>query len=41
MLPGVDRPALAVTVPTRDGAAVLLDAGANPDCRRNSSLSSA
>jgi len=33
MLPGVDRPALAVIVPTRDGAAVLLDAGANPECQ--------
>jgi glycerol-3-phosphate acyltransferase PlsX len=33
MLDGVDRPALAVTVPTKIGAAVLLDAGANLDCR--------
>lgn len=33
MLPGVERPALAVTVPTRRGWAVLLDAGANVDCR--------
>jgi len=33
MLEGVDRPALAVTVPTRTGAAILLDAGANLDCR--------
>jgi len=33
VLAGVDRPALAVTVPTRTGAAVLLDAGANLDCR--------
>ena len=33
MLPGVDRPALAVTIPTRTGAAVLLDAGANLECR--------
>jgi glycerol-3-phosphate acyltransferase PlsX len=33
VLPGVDRPALAVTVPTRTGAAILLDAGANLDCR--------
>jgi phosphate acyltransferase len=30
---GVDRPALAATVPTRDGAAVLLDVGANARCR--------
>lgn len=33
VLAGVDRPALAVTVPTRAGAAILLDAGANADCR--------
>jgi glycerol-3-phosphate acyltransferase PlsX len=33
MLPGVDRPALATTIPTRTGSAVLLDAGAAPDCR--------
>jgi glycerol-3-phosphate acyltransferase PlsX len=33
MLPGVDRPALAVTVPTATGAAILLDAGANLECR--------
>lgn len=33
MLRGVDRPALAVTVPTRRGAAVLLDVGANVECR--------
>jgi glycerol-3-phosphate acyltransferase PlsX len=33
LLPGVDRPALATTIPTRTGAAVLLDAGANVECR--------
>jgi glycerol-3-phosphate acyltransferase PlsX len=33
VLHGVERPALAVTVPTRTGAAILLDAGANLDCR--------
>jgi glycerol-3-phosphate acyltransferase PlsX len=33
MLPGVDRPALGVTIPTRSGAAVLVDAGANLECR--------
>jgi glycerol-3-phosphate acyltransferase PlsX len=33
LVPGVERPALAVTFPTRTGAAVLLDAGANPDCQ--------
>lgn len=32
-LPGVHRPALATTIPTRRGAAVLLDAGANVACR--------
>ncbi len=33
MLPGVDRPALAVTIPTRRRPAVLLDVGASVDCR--------
>src|SRR5690349_11091280 len=33
MLPDVDRPALAPTVPTLRGAAVLLDAGATVECR--------
>ena len=33
VLPGVDRAALAVTVPTRTGAAILLDAGATVECR--------
>jgi glycerol-3-phosphate acyltransferase PlsX len=33
MLPGVDRPALATTIPTRARPAVLLDAGANVECR--------
>jgi glycerol-3-phosphate acyltransferase PlsX len=33
VLPGVERPALAVTVPTRKGAAILVDAGANLECR--------
>ncbi len=33
MLPGVERPALAATIPTRIGAAVLLDSGATVDCR--------
>ena len=32
LLPGVERPALAVTVPTRTGMAVLLDVGATLDC---------
>jgi len=33
MLEGVDRPALAVTIPTARGPAVLLDVGATVDCR--------
>jgi glycerol-3-phosphate acyltransferase PlsX len=33
MMPGVDRPALATVVPTRGHPAVLLDAGANAECR--------
>ena len=33
MLPGVDRPALAATVPTRRTPAVLLDVGASVECR--------
>jgi glycerol-3-phosphate acyltransferase PlsX len=35
VLQGVDRPALAVTVPTQTGHAILLDAGANLECRPN------
>ena len=33
MLPGVDRPALAATIPTRHRPAVLLDVGASVECR--------
>ncbi|HEY6359802.1 MAG TPA: phosphate acyltransferase PlsX [Vicinamibacterales bacterium] len=33
MIPGVNRPALATTIPTRGRAAVLLDAGASVECR--------
>ena len=33
MIPGVDRPALAATIPTRLTPTVLLDAGANVECR--------
>jgi glycerol-3-phosphate acyltransferase PlsX len=33
MIAGVDRPALAVTVPTKRGSAVLLDVGASVECR--------
>lgn len=32
-VPRCDRPAIATTLPTRDGRAVLLDIGANVDCR--------
>jgi phosphate acyltransferase len=32
-LPGVDRPALATTIPTRRRPAVLLDSGARVECR--------
>ncbi len=33
LLPGVDRPALATIIPTRQAPAVLLDAGATVGCR--------
>jgi glycerol-3-phosphate acyltransferase PlsX len=33
MIAGIDRPALAVTYPTHQGAALLLDAGASLECR--------
>ena len=33
MLPGVDRPALAATIPSGDGLGILLDVGANVGCR--------
>ncbi len=33
MLAGVDRPAIVTTIPTRLNPAVLLDAGANAECR--------
>jgi glycerol-3-phosphate acyltransferase PlsX len=33
LLPGVERPALAVTVPTHSGVSILLDVGASVDCR--------
>jgi glycerol-3-phosphate acyltransferase PlsX len=32
-LPGIDRPALAPAFPTRTGTCVVLDVGANPDCK--------
>src|SRR5579862_2313644 len=31
--PGVLRPAIAVPLPTRNGVSLLIDAGANADCR--------
>lgn len=31
-LPGIDRPAIAASVPTRNGQCLLLDLGANVDC---------
>ena len=31
-LPGVDRPALAASLPSQEGRFILMDAGANPDC---------
>jgi phosphate acyltransferase len=33
MVPGVDRPALATVIPTRRSRTLLLDAGANAECR--------
>ena len=32
-IPGIERPALATIIPTRDAPAVLLDSGASVDCR--------
>ena len=34
-LKGVDRPAIAIQLPTLKGEAILLDAGANVDCKTN------
>jgi glycerol-3-phosphate acyltransferase PlsX len=33
MAPGVDRPAIATALPLKRGAAILLDSGANVDCK--------
>jgi glycerol-3-phosphate acyltransferase PlsX len=33
LMEGIERPAIAATIPTRDGAAVLVDAGASVSCR--------
>jgi glycerol-3-phosphate acyltransferase PlsX len=32
-IPGVERPALTATFPVRDGFCIILDIGANPDCK--------
>lgn len=32
-LPGVERPALTPVIPTRKGSCIVLDVGANPDCK--------
>ena len=40
MVPGVDRPALAATIPTRRGPAILLDVGASVECRPRTCCSS-
>ncbi len=37
-LPGIDRPAIAIFVPTRNGGTVLLDGGANADCNPHNLL---
>ena len=34
-LKGVDRPAIAIQLPTAKGTSILLDAGANVDCKSN------
>ena len=34
-LKGVDRPAIAIQLPTLQGSSILLDAGANVDCKTN------
>ena len=33
LLEGIERPAIAATIPTRDGLAILVDAGATVSCR--------
>jgi len=33
MIPGVERPALAPPFPTKKGMCIVLDVGANPDCK--------
>jgi len=32
-IPGVERPALAPTFPVKNGSCIVLDIGANPDCK--------
>jgi glycerol-3-phosphate acyltransferase PlsX len=33
VIPGVERPALAPTFPVKNGSCIVLDIGANPDCK--------
>jgi glycerol-3-phosphate acyltransferase PlsX len=33
IIPGVERPALAPTFPVKNGSCIVLDIGANPDCK--------
>jgi glycerol-3-phosphate acyltransferase PlsX len=33
MLPGIDRPALATVLPNSKGITVMIDVGANDDCK--------
>jgi len=37
-IPGIDRPGIAIFVPTMDGGTVLLDGGANSDCNPHNIL---
>ncbi len=37
-IPGVDRPGLAAPFPTRTGICIVLDIGANPDCKPDNLL---
>ncbi len=38
MLAGIDRPALAPPIPTKHGTCIVLDVGANPDCKPDNLL---
>ncbi len=33
MLPGIERPAIATLIPAKHGHIIMVDAGANPDCK--------